>query len=129
MKIQGQRILFATPNQRREIVTSTPSSIYSEPARNKTGNRQLQTTMSPAYMHLRVRSPDHHGYPKAAFYNKHPLGKQSKLPHGLTVQELKEMTRARLAAEAAEGGPDTIAVEKEYNDYSYVEISSYHSQS
>ena len=27
----------------------------------------------------------------------------SKLPHGLTVQELKEMTRARLAAEAAEG--------------------------
>jgi hypothetical protein len=28
---------------------------------------------------------------------------QSKLPHGLTVQELKEMTRARLAAEA-EGG-------------------------
>ena len=26
----------------------------------------------------------------------------SKLPHGLTVQELKEMTRARLAAEAAE---------------------------
>jgi hypothetical protein len=32
--------------------------------------------------------------------------KKSKLPHGLTVQELKEMTKARLQAEAAEkGGP------------------------
>ncbi|KAL3767890.1 hypothetical protein ACHAW5_010133 [Stephanodiscus triporus] len=31
---------------------------------------------------------------------------QSKLPHGLTVQELKEMTRARLAAEAEVGYPD-----------------------
>jgi hypothetical protein len=29
-----------------------------------------------------------------------PSSQQSKLPHGLTVQELKEMTRARLAAEA-----------------------------
>lgn len=32
-----------------------------------------------------------------------PTSNTSKLPHGLTVQELKEMTRARLAAEAAEG--------------------------
>lgn len=32
-----------------------------------------------------------------------PSSNTSKLPHGLTVQELKEMTRARLAAEAAEG--------------------------
>ena len=32
---------------------------------------------------------------------------KSKLPHGLTVQELKEMTKARLQAEAADKGDDT----------------------
>ncbi len=39
----------------------------------------------------------------------------SKLPHGLTVQELKQMTRARLAAEAAEStdNPITPAVSTE----------------
>lgn len=31
---------------------------------------------------------------------------KSKLPHGLTVQELKEMTKARLQAEAADKGDD-----------------------
>ena len=38
---------------------------------------------------------------------------KNKLPHGLTVHELKEMTKARLQAEAGdkrENGPDSIAV-------------------
>ncbi len=65
--------------------------------------------MSPSFH--RLRSPDHYagggGYSKGvANYSKGLANKQhqSKLPHGLTVQELKEMTRARLAAET--GGPD-----------------------
>lgn len=65
--------------------------------------------MSPTYNLL--RSPDHHaGPPGGGYYGKghhhHPGKHQSKLPHGLTVQELKEMTRARLAAEAEVGGPE-----------------------
>ena len=39
---------------------------------------------------------------ESATQAKQPNSK-SKLPHGLTVQELKEMTRARLQAEAADG--------------------------
>jgi len=122
--IEGQRILYATPNQRRE---PTPTSVYSEPPRNKMACRQNHNAnTSPAYnMHLRLRTPDHSAYPKAPsnanppnHYPKNahhhmPIpgpgglpGKQSKLPHGLTVQELKEMTRARLAAEAEQGGPE-----------------------
>lgn len=125
--IEGQRILYATPNQRRE---PTPASVYSEPPRNKMANRpNPNAVMNHAYnMHLHVRTPDHGVYPKGPsnanpsnYYPKNlhhhmpipgpggpgglPL-KQSKLPHGLTVQELKEMTRARLAAEAEQGGPE-----------------------
>eukprot|EP00977_Amphora_coffeiformis_P022487 scaffold10909_cov172-Amphora_coffeaeformis.AAC.5 len=33
---------------------------------------------------------------------------KSKLPHGLTVQELKEMTKARLQAEASDNGDDSL---------------------
>jgi len=106
--LEGQ-VLFATPNQRREV-PSTPTS-YSEPPRNRTGNRAHQN-MSPNYN--RMRSPDHHAgnYSKGGggggYYNKNQLNNkhQSKLPHGLTVQELKEMTRARLAAESEIGGPE-----------------------
>lgn len=52
-------------------------------------------------------------------------GKQPKLPHGLTVHELKEMTKARLQAEADEQGkttvtagpvPSTVSVVPEYRD-------------
>ena len=193
--MQGQKILFATPNQRREIVSSTPSSVYSEPPRNKiianrsNPNSTNTIAMSPAYnnnnsnnnnhnnhnhtnnninntnsMHLRVRTPDHGNnhpkghsnnnnnsnngttyYPQNAHNKNMPGGgpsgpgaaggKQSKLPHGLTVQELKEMTRARLAAEANElGGPDDgkpTAENKEYYTNEHLlqqaEISSNHS--
>jgi len=37
---------------------------------------------------------------------QHQFNNQNKLPHGLTVHELKEMTRARLAAEAAVENPN-----------------------
>lgn len=103
MKIQGQ-VLFATPNHR-----PAPTTPYTEPARNKAGSRP-HPAMSPNYN--RMRSPDHHpgGYVKGggrAYYDKNQQNKnQSKLPHGLTVQELKEMTRARLAAEAETGGQE-----------------------
>lgn len=71
--------------------------------------------MSPNYN--RVRTPDHHGggYKGGSgggggYYNKNQptkhQGSHSKLPHGLTVQELKEMTRARLASETEVGGPE-----------------------
>jgi hypothetical protein len=36
------------------------------------------------------------------------MGANPKLPHGLTVQELKEMTKARLQAEAAEFVPSSV---------------------
>ena len=110
---QGQ-VLFATPNHGRDAIpstTTTPTSFYSEPPRNKTSwNRPSSTNTSPNFH--RLRSPDQHpggGYSKCgANYSKGQASKQhqSKLPHGLTVQELKEMTRARLAAEAETGGPD-----------------------
>eukprot|EP00571_Detonula_confervacea_P002349 CAMPEP_0172311580 /NCGR_PEP_ID=MMETSP1058-20130122/15184_1 /TAXON_ID=83371 /ORGANISM="Detonula confervacea, Strain CCMP 353" /LENGTH=838 /DNA_ID=CAMNT_0013024809 /DNA_START=208 /DNA_END=2724 /DNA_ORIENTATION=- len=111
--MEGQ-VLFATPNQRREV-PSTPSSVYSEPPRRKPGNRPQHPTMSPNYN--RMRSPDPHagnysrggngGNNSSAYHNKNQLNKhQSKLPHGLTVQELKEMTRARLAAEGEIRGPE-----------------------
>lgn len=106
--LEGQ-VLFATPNRRQ--VPSTPTSVYSEPPRSRTGNRAHHQNMSPNYN--RMRSPDHHsgnyskGGGSGGYYNKNQLSKhQSKLPHGLTVQELKEMTRARLAAEAEIGGPE-----------------------
>mmetsp|Transcript_13862 Transcript_13862/g.26426 ORF Transcript_13862/g.26426 Transcript_13862/m.26426 type:complete len:963 (+) Transcript_13862:1222-4110(+) len=118
--LEGQN-LFATPNQRRKVPASTPTS-YSEPPRSRTGNHRPHhhhQNMSPNYN--RMRSPEHHAgnYSKGngggaggggpGYYNKsHQLNNkhQSKLPHGLTVQELKEMTRARLAAEAEIGGPE-----------------------
>jgi len=37
----------------------------------------------------------------------HSSSKRNKLPHGLTVPELKEMTKARLQAEAQKGQPPT----------------------
>mmetsp|Transcript_15047 Transcript_15047/g.17502 ORF Transcript_15047/g.17502 Transcript_15047/m.17502 type:complete len:700 (+) Transcript_15047:65-2164(+) len=48
------------------------------------------------------RSNAHHHQQKNKL-NQHQPGSTKKLPHGLTVQELKEMTKARLAAEASEG--------------------------
>ncbi|KAL3811241.1 hypothetical protein ACHAXA_003910 [Cyclostephanos tholiformis] len=105
--MEGQ-ILFSSPKSRlREVVPSTPTPEYGEPTRGK------QPWM---------RSPDQH----SGVYSKGGVGlggggvgyygnskdhhkkqqHQSKLPHGLTVQELKEMTRARLAAEAEAGHPD-----------------------
>lgn len=102
--MEGQ-ILFATPNQRREV----PTTPYSEPPRNR--SHRPHQNMSPNYN--RMRSPDHQGgnHSKGGggggYYNKNQANKHhSKLPHGLTVQELKEMTRARLAAESDAGVPE-----------------------
>ncbi|KAL9180671.1 hypothetical protein ACHAXT_011124 [Thalassiosira profunda] len=92
-------VLFNTPNQRREV----PSTPYTEPSRR---SRPHQNS-SPNFN--RAKSPDHYTggqYPKGGgggYYNTNQPQNQhahSKLPHGLTVQELKEMTRARLATEA-----------------------------
>ena len=106
---QPQRILYSTPNVRREISTSTPTSVYSEPQPSRTNksssthnnrsprqsaNNNLLSARSPDFSCGRATAPSN-----APFY-KHAPQQQSKLPHGLTVQELKEMTRARLAAEA-----------------------------
>lgn len=44
----------------------------------------------------------HHAQPTNASVDVSSQGAKSKLPHGLTVHELKEMTKARLQAEAAE---------------------------
>lgn len=54
-----------------------------------------------------------------SYHQQYPQRKnQPKLPHGLTVHELKEMTRARLAREAGTTKNDqmTLESEKEYND-------------
>lgn len=42
---------------------------------------------------------------------------KSKLPHGLTVQELKEMTKARLQAEAQEADKSTLAQNHQQAQY------------
>lgn len=110
-QMEGQ-ILFATPSHGWDAIPSTtPTSTYSEPPRNKTSWNRPSSTMSPSFH--RLRSPDHYagggGYSKGVVNNSKGLVNkqhQSKLPHGLTVQELKEMTRVRLAAEAETGGPD-----------------------
>eukprot|EP00578_Thalassiosira_sp_NH16_P007462 CAMPEP_0181109834 /NCGR_PEP_ID=MMETSP1071-20121207/18387_1 /TAXON_ID=35127 /ORGANISM="Thalassiosira sp., Strain NH16" /LENGTH=936 /DNA_ID=CAMNT_0023193555 /DNA_START=179 /DNA_END=2989 /DNA_ORIENTATION=- len=111
--LEGQ-VLFATPS-RREVGSSAPTSVYSEPPRSKAGgNHRPRPTMSPNY-NRGMRSPEHYsgnyssggvgGGPYSQ--GKNQLNKHhSKLPHGLTVQELKEMTRARLAAEAEISGPE-----------------------
>lgn len=65
----------------------------------------------------------------------------NKLPHGLTVQELKEMTKARLAAEASEqsesvtsfdvsegGGGDTFASGTAHNNHPRQRIYSHDSK-
>lgn len=80
------QVLFATPNQRRDAVPSTPSSCYSEPPRSKpVGNN-----------YNRIKSPVHHAGGNHS--RAQDAQQQKQLPaHGLTVHELKEMTRARLA--------------------------------
>lgn len=65
-------------------------------------------------------------------------GTSSKLPHGLTVQELKEMTRARLAAEAAEAREtvkssdsveaDSISHAPTYDNHSRTRLYSHESR-
>lgn len=83
-------------------MTSTPTSVYSEPPRNRSQPN------SPHNMQQQQRGGMRGGYrgrsKGGGHYNKRhgtqQNQQQSKLPHGLTVQELKEMTRARLAADS-----------------------------
>ena len=90
---QGQKIIFS-PGRRDHA--STPTSVYSERSNpNSPHNMQRSSGM---------RSHNHQGgyrsRTKGGGGNYRHGAQQSKLPHGLTVQELKEMTRARLAADA-----------------------------
>mmetsp|Transcript_10213 Transcript_10213/g.16865 ORF Transcript_10213/g.16865 Transcript_10213/m.16865 type:complete len:741 (-) Transcript_10213:355-2577(-) len=104
--VPGQQIFFSPhrhKDHQRDHV-STPTSVNSEPRRNRSNPN------SPHNLQQRGgrRSQNHLGYhrcrnePPGGDYNLRHSGTQpqSKLPHGLTVQELKEMTRARLAADA-----------------------------
>lgn len=79
-------------------------------------NPSLSSSPIPPY------SSDHHQTVKSNSANRvyyqqqqHQLKNQPKLPHGLTVHELKEMTRARLAREAASGknGQNLLATQEE----------------
>ncbi|KAL7501832.1 hypothetical protein ACHAWX_000383 [Stephanocyclus meneghinianus] len=63
------------------------------PPRQSTNNNQL-SARSPDFTSGRATTPT-----SAHFYNTHRR-QQNKLPHGVTIQEFKEMTRARLAVEA-----------------------------
>lgn len=100
--------MFHTPSNRREVSTSTPNSAYSEPQRKSNNNRSPRpSATSNNKMHNMTRSPDYHKSGRSPatpcntpyFKNNAQHQQQNKLPHGLTVKELKEMTRARLAAE------------------------------
>ena len=98
----GGQKLFASP-------ATTP--VYGEPPRGS-GNNNSNNKYSP---HSGGYSYGGRGGGGGTYYGNNMMDHQkqlqqqqqqhhqSKLPHGLTVQELKEMTRARLAAEA-EGG-------------------------
>lgn len=99
---QGQKIFFSPHRQRdhQRDHASTPNSVNSEPRRNRSNpnsphNLQQRGGRRPGYHRSRNE-------PGGSDYNLRNSGThpQSKLPHGLTVQELKEMTRARLAADA-----------------------------
>jgi len=104
--VQGQKIFFSPHRQRdhQRDHASTPTSVYSEPPRDRSNPN------SPHNMQQRGGrgSQNHLGYHRCRNEppppNSNRYGpqqpQQSKLPHGLTVQELKEMTRARLAADA-----------------------------
>lgn len=106
---QGQKIIFSPHRQidHQRDHASTPTSAYSEPPRDRSnpnsphnmqqqrgGGRRPQNHLG--YHRCRNEPPP----PNSNRYGPQQPQQQSKLPHGLTVQELKEMTRARLAADA-----------------------------
>lgn len=110
--IQGQKIIFS-PHRQREHQrdhASTPTSVYSEPPRDRSNPNSPHNMQHNMQQQRGGRRPQNHlGYhrcrnepppPNSNRYGPQQPQQQSKLPHGLTVQELKEMTRARLAADA-----------------------------
>ncbi|KAL3760855.1 hypothetical protein ACHAWU_007921 [Discostella pseudostelligera] len=116
--MEGQ-VLFATPNHRRDARDAIPSTTPT----NKTSWNRPTSNTSINFNRLHSGS----GYSKCGVnYNKGQVNKQhqSKLPHGLTVQELKEMTRARLAAEAETSGPDASMDQSVHSSGSSEQFSS-----
>uniref|UniRef100_A0A7S2ERA5 Uncharacterized protein n=1 Tax=Ditylum brightwellii TaxID=49249 RepID=A0A7S2ERA5_9STRA len=108
--------------------TNYPTAVF-QPERQRRNKKSGHRPTTNAHGHFHPQSVmtgqgGHHGMQFG--------GKQSKLPHGLTVQELKEMTKARLAAEAAEKNDQNGGLgEDPYNamqqDLSQPDVSSNHS--
>lgn len=105
-----------SPNQ-RDIGASTPTSVYSEPSHHQGGHRSQPN--SPHHIQgsgASARLNNHQGgfrpRPKGNGHYSHQRhgvqGQNKMMPHGLTVQELKEMTRARLAADGDVGEVSSV---------------------
>lgn len=116
--ITGGQKLFTSPTSNRghgggesgSVHSTQTTPVYGEPPRSS-GN--INNKYSPHSG--RYSSGGQGGGGGGTYYGSNMMDHQkqqqlhqqhqSKLPHGLTVQELKEMTRARLAAEAEGGQP------------------------
>ena len=74
----------------------------SGPRYNTTPENVVGTSGTPAFEARGVQTPV--SWASARARKEAPTKQKTKLPHGLTVQELKEMTKARLQQEAADMG-------------------------
>jgi hypothetical protein len=83
-----QQSLFRYPTENKDVASVSSYATDVSQARRKENHRSMPATLSSASFDGSLSQTK--GTPK------------SKLPHGLTVHELKEMTKARLQAEAAE---------------------------
>eukprot|EP00978_Attheya_sp_CCMP212_P009012 scaffold21210_cov53-Attheya_sp.AAC.5 len=83
---------------------------------------------------LSVGTPSHHygGQSSSSPAHSHlqgPGGKHSKLAHGLTVQELKEMTKARLHVETSEKTDEETPKQVHQHQQPYMQMNQRHLQS
>lgn len=79
---------------------------------------------------LSLGTPSHHygGQPIASPAHSHlqgPGGKHSKLPHGLTVQELKEMTKARLQVKTSEKQEEETPKQVQQQQQTYMQMNQH----
>jgi len=81
---------------------------YGQPSQNLTPHKSHGVFRGPGSQRSNHRPREPNQSKKTNHHVAAGSSNSSKLPHGLTVQELKEMTRARLAAEAAESTESTL---------------------
>ena len=92
---------MAPPHSQAPTGSGTTGGRYNPDQRSQ----HLRTAPPPAVLENPMPPSSSSAYNTASSNQGGPSTASSKLPHGLTVHELKEMTKARLQAEAAETMP------------------------